>query len=502
MQVNKDFSVALSISAKRFMEKPKRGTFRKEMDTWNNVYYSVSTIQGMLQSGYAYVGGVFRYNKRKDDNFIMSNIISIDIDDATVDMKAFTSNLPLHPTFSYTTWSNNPAEGIYRFRLVYVFDKEICDKEDYKALYTRIVDVNGIHTKDACGAKVSQIMYGNPNGEFLSWNLIYSWEDFHFVPVIDDAPGAQIQPGIKSVTGIFLDKKGPEIKINQNLYDYLMSDSFNFLAYMEANKETCSVKEKGKIPYNELGYGIYPEGYAEVVHRWTFDSDLKKRTKLLRKNGQRRRKHLYLDALKAIWICPALKYYQYNLCYQICHQAYYYCVHDDEKEPITGKDIAGILYNALNTDINDPRLAPYLISDKVGHYTADRLWCELHGKDHRYYWRTGKKIDSRNWIATWYNQGKTLKENFENQPATGNPCDGGKKVSLRTLKRYCEEKGIEWKNQLKPKIRDIYRPGLKLEDARAKIKEMGLKISRSSVYDYYRQNNINPKTGYEYGKLL
>ena len=498
---NKDYQISFSMSIMKFKEKPKKGTFRVGMDTWTQMTLPVAYIPGFIKEGHAFIGGLFIRNKRKDENFIASSMLCIDIDDADVDMAAFTARLPYPPSFSYTTWSNNPKEGIFRFRLVYVLSDVIYDKLDYKALYGKICELNGISTKDNCGSKVSQLMYGNPNADFLIWNVVYSFADFAFVPVLATAPGVMAVNGCKPVTGIFYDTKKPQIKTKQDLFDYLMSDKFDIKAYLEANKPYCSAKEKGKVPYNDLGYGRYPEGYIEVVHRWVFDPDLKMRKKLLRKNGQKRRKHLYLDALKALKICPQLRSYQYNLCYQICFQAYYYSEYDDPKDPITGRDIAGILYNALNTDIEDPRLVPYLISDKVGHYTADKLWCELNGKDHRYYWRTGKKIDSRNWIATWYDPTISPHENLKRQPETGNPYDNGKKVSLRTLKRYCEEKGIPYKRPRKIQFWEIFKPGMKLMEALKYIKEEGLKISRSTVYDYYKTFNINPKTGYEFGKL-
>lgn len=70
----------------------------------------------------------------------------------------------------------------------------------------------------------------------------------------------------------------------------------------------------------------------------------------------------------------------------------------------------------------------------------------------------------------------------------------GKKVSLSRIKKYCSEFGVK-RLIPKRKMDSVYKPGMSRSAALKAIKETN--ISRQTVYNFYREHNINPETGYK-----
>lgn len=122
--------------------------------------------------------GTFGSSEKKDDNFVGSYVIGVDIDDTNFDsMESFIDALSIKPTFGYTTYSNG-VKGV-RFRLMYVMDEIIINKYDFRyaawKLYQIIESDTNEEISDKCGLKCSQYFNGtNKDNEELVFSSYYS----------------------------------------------------------------------------------------------------------------------------------------------------------------------------------------------------------------------------------------------------------------------------------------------------------------------------------------
>jgi len=134
--------------------------------------------------------GSFGTTQKKDENFVGSYVIGVDIDKTNYETAdAFVSTLSCKPTFYYTTYSNLQADKGARFRLIYVFDKLIPNPYYFRYvawnLNNVIVADSGEEIEDDCNLRCSQYFNGtnrnNPNIILSSGltNNIYSFEDFN-----------------------------------------------------------------------------------------------------------------------------------------------------------------------------------------------------------------------------------------------------------------------------------------------------------------------------------
>lgn len=137
--------------------------------------------------------GTFGSSQKKDDNFVGSYVIGVDIDHTSYNSAdEYVSKLSLQPTFYYTSYSNmqvdkdGNSKGA-RFRLIYVFDDKITNPYFFRYCayqLNRIIkkDTDELITDD-CNLRCSQYFNGtNKNNKdvILSYGLtetIYSLED-------------------------------------------------------------------------------------------------------------------------------------------------------------------------------------------------------------------------------------------------------------------------------------------------------------------------------------
>lgn len=120
---------------------------------------------------------------KRTDYWKSTQVISVDIDETNhKDIEKYLTHLTYQPTFTYTTFSDRlKNNGMRRFRLVYVFDRQL-NKEEFKALSTALhkkVTKDTVEAvKDNCGKRLDQYFCGTGRGAeiYKSYN-IYSIED-------------------------------------------------------------------------------------------------------------------------------------------------------------------------------------------------------------------------------------------------------------------------------------------------------------------------------------
>lgn len=135
--------------------------------------------------------GCFGSYVKKNDFFIQSNVISVDIDNGYPynSVEQFIRDLSIPPTMYYTSYSNmKKGAEILKFHMIYVFDEPITDRFFYRyiaLLINRIIYRDTKVQVDYCNTKCTQYFNGTNihNREidliFNSGisNAIYSFED-------------------------------------------------------------------------------------------------------------------------------------------------------------------------------------------------------------------------------------------------------------------------------------------------------------------------------------
>ena len=120
---------------------------------------------------------------KRTDYWKSTQVISVDIDETNhKDIEKYLTLLTYQPTFTYTTFSDKQKNnGMRRFRLVYVFDRQL-NKEEFKALSTALHKKVAKDTveaiKDSCGKRLDQYFCGTGrNAEVYKSYNIYNISD-------------------------------------------------------------------------------------------------------------------------------------------------------------------------------------------------------------------------------------------------------------------------------------------------------------------------------------
>ena len=165
------FVFEATISERGYSTKPV-GTDYAAM-RWNRRKVSLSEFISYIKSGYSYCH-IYSGNHRKKEKYIQTNYVSIDVDKTDIDLYSFVNTVTLKPTFAYETFSNG-KNGLYSYRLVYVFDKPLSSLE-FPEMYNKICRMTGLsETRDHCGRVSTQLMNGTSQEAYVfRSDIIYS----------------------------------------------------------------------------------------------------------------------------------------------------------------------------------------------------------------------------------------------------------------------------------------------------------------------------------------
>lgn len=166
----------VSISKQCYKTKPTSSDYSKMR--FQKEELTLDDFSDKISQGYSFCH-IFKEDKRKNENFLYTNFVCVDVDDSVVSLFDFLCTIEAQPTIAYTTYSNG-IDNLYAYRLLYFFDKEII-KEVYPVLYDSICTSIGLeNTKDNCGRILAQLMNGNAkvNIELIKSDKIYSLSRF------------------------------------------------------------------------------------------------------------------------------------------------------------------------------------------------------------------------------------------------------------------------------------------------------------------------------------
>lgn len=447
-------SFRLSVSTDRF-------TNKNRID-WKFVRYqqhkmSIKDFSNLILQGYCFChcfsteAPIFGQKEKADKNFVSADMVFVDVDDSEIEMKEFVGHLFKLPTIYYTTPNNHSerSDFKYRFRLCYLFDTSITDIDTYKAMYKSIVesiskDINGFANKDNCGQKPSQQFAGNGSGncELHSTYNIFSFDDFPFQNNNASLSSSLLFSNGKTKQETTHADNGVEIADKEFMDDVLKLKPMKLI---DKYRDKYRYFTHSELEFSN-GYALIPSDYQEIYRSWRTESFTKSNGDTLTfqsvkklRDGDGRKKKLFIAGLIMKKICPTITY-EHLLFNLLCERYHYY---DNSDGELNIKRMMEIAKNVINKPIDE---------------------ISLNSKEKRKF-----VVD----------------------------------------KSYCSERGItanQMKNIVRKQLNDeeigsLYDCSMSLANNLKALKDMGVRVGKSKLYQWCKENNINPKGEHKTIKL-
>lgn len=493
---NLKFDISFSLNS--YSHKPT--TYDYASMGWQKASVTPKELLEHIKQGFSYCH-VFEDNKRKKEKFLYAQLITIDVDNSDVPMNEFVGDLALKPTLAYTTFSNRlNDDSAYRFHLVYCFRERIY-ADQYKVVYHALSGIVTPNNDDDCGKSYCQLMNGNSLDSIETYmsNCMYQISDFISANLSDsNKQQASLSQNYKAEQ-MHSSKTGTLSKILQKdpLEEYLLSttqyrcnesfcNNYDKQLYSDFNSMSLSkfvytyreipLIEGSELRYNENGYTIIPDDYNSVFTRIRW---MDRACKVVRyRDGEKRRNRLFTDACVIRKIKPNITFEQllYNLAYRVL---FYY---DNSDGVLSKKLIESKAREAIKKDVDKMSFE----NSKRGKITTSKSFCVEHGLSRRSYARTATKIENHKKIRQWYDESKSVAENFELAK------EMGISTSKSTLKRYCKENGIDFNPNRIP-IEQWYDESKSVTENFNYAKIMKYDISKSALYIFCKKSGYKTK---------
>lgn len=454
-----DFSGRMNISSTYYNEKPIGSEIAKIR--FNEMTVSNDLLASFISSGYCYCP-----TDRKLEKVRESDYICIDVDDSTVEMNEYVSNLTDKPTIYYTTPSNGNIEKsrqkfgddkhIYRFRLLYALDTPTTNATEYEQAFRYITSTNNMTSVDY--RRANQYYNGSKGCELHNTNRVYSLPDEYkdVVPASGKEKGDRPKPkrpaggpsSNEGTSGTALDADVLSAFLDCTKYEDFLSwygGEFGASSLLRESPYLPDKEDERKLVCDE--YFVIPKKYAG----W----DRENKTKIYGRwlDGEDRHTKLYVTGVILRKLNPTAS--ANDLLREIVSilLGYYNIFDPGGKLKFNKKNILQLLDSVLKADLTKKMKEIKHPSFRVSSYYCDKnrvskkqVLGSLLGEKNRkkkeekyseidYFYdpnlslNDGKKITQKQWI-------EILLEN-------------GVIVSLRTFKSYLSDRGFSKTNKRK-----------------------------------------------------
>ena len=400
----------------------------------------------LLKKGYAFThvftdNTTFTQKEKTINNFKYTHFVAVDVDDSVVDMNEYISSLEYTPTFAYTTFSNNKEGKGYRFRLVYVVNNKITSKERYTDVYRHFT--NKLNLKDNCMQSVAQQCFGTTQDAdtFIS-NKVYDLNSIESYKVNVSNTKECNSKCISIEEGNIIQLVLHSQESNNTLYNKDFLNDYYSLSYkdfLEKYKDVYPFFYSTKLDTvdDDTPYILLPDNYLEIKRYWLVEKDIDdnnneihKRSKVRKlKNGQNRRKKLFINAILRRFMLPELT--PEYLLIMLVYELYFYIDNTDDK--ITKKDLFEICNNAIKADLDNYK---QLSVQKHSKFIVNDNYCIKYNVNRKQARNIAKKMLNYEEIGNLYDCSLTDKENLQIMK------DAGLDISLRTLKNFKKDNGL------------------------------------------------------------
>ena len=452
---DESFRFCISISDRCYNYKPTSEDYKSMSFHVENL--NSDELLDRITSGYS-ICHIFQDNRRIKKNFMYTNAIFIDVDDHPQPMDAFVYGCELKPTIAYTTISDG-KNGLHRFRLIYLLDEQIASVDEYKNLYDIFIKkIDLIETKDNCGAVATQLMNGNSSNHIRVFTSYFIYHTHSFLQKV--SLELYNTPPTQHNSNGTLCKTGSNSLEVDSVINLLNKSSTAFLTEFSDTVLVFSTQ----LEYNEQGYALFPDKFFRLNVRFDWSSG--KPHVMKYRDGEGRRKRLYVDALMIKAIRPDITFVEllYNLVFRRQH---YYDNSDGVLENrLLIEDTNAVI--AMSSEEIDARIS----NSRHGMFSTDPVWCALHNVTRRKHSRTVAKMINYEKIGEWYDVGSSVLENLKYAD------DNGIKVSKMTLIRFCKENGIST-NPKQRSIEEWYNEKQSVKQNLEWAIEHGIKVSQT-----------------------
>ena len=286
-----DFRFKISVSEQNVYSKPdKNDKSDKRMSSlvFKPQEVSVETLIQLAKNGKVFCGlysssnpdGSFHIKDKNRDKYISSSTLFYDIDDSEDCLQDYISRLPYKPTFAYTTFSDGIKGN--RFRLGYVFNRQIIGEKRFNELYEAINVANNFDALDNRNA--IQCYFGTkPFAEDYTSDYIYSTAEFS-----EFVSSEILQTSHSSITTV-----SASTDIDSSFLNDFYHLSFN--DFLSKYKDTYYQEYKYSLcpPHildsSEMFY-LFPEPYYTIYHKC-------KGGKMFKwSSGDNRKTHIFMTA--------------------------------------------------------------------------------------------------------------------------------------------------------------------------------------------------------------
>ena len=456
--INFKFDITISKEGYDSKEKTKRNYTPSD---WNVINTDLNTFSSYIKSGYTSCY-IFKGNNRKKDNFVKTNIIFFDLDYMPVDFDGFISSVELKPSYAYTSYSYNEDNKIYKYRLIYLLDKEVTSIDEFNNIYYSIAKTIGISDLNAFDNRVVNQYYFGTNSstgnfkEYISYN-VYNTNEFLNCKINDLTP---------LLINSYSDSKHQNCSlknINCKVIDNdVTNNKFDITEYkLSSDLIVTDSKFYFNIPdeYYEI-FTIF-NGYKKEKVKITNGS----RTKTLYAVGQKF-KHLNPDITKEELI-SFLNYWLKANC-------------ENETDKITFKDLTNIANSIFKTEFNAK-------PSKHGKFKVNMKECgdALHMEGNYNYTpldcvHFARKKKTDNDILSNYDFTSTVSDNIENLKVLGI------NTTYQTIDRVMKRNGLKIKFNLKEYILEQIEnnPSIKQKDIIENVKD---NVSERTVINMFKK---------------
>lgn len=554
MVINEHYTFATSISVDAYVNKEISGAMigstKEEKNRLIRKQYGYSANKGIgykatlltpsqlldkLTTGYVFChlfnpmtvrkDGTFGSSQKKDENFIGSYCIGVDIDNTNYNsISDYINTLEFKPTFYYSSYSNK--ENKPKFRMVYVFDSIIENKYFFRYVAYQVNKKIESDTKeiisDDCNLRCSQYFNGTNknnndiNVEYGITNNIYTFSDFNinesdYISFLKNDCYYKSKSKIrnKEINNILsvldssivnlsttyyneLQKCGHPInEENDNINSEFSSDTVNNI--LEYDKSL--VNDMGRLGYDEFMkynrhkynyfYRKEKEDWIDGIYQY-IDNDyfsLYYNVNTV-KDGFKRRKKVYERMCLRRVLNPNVDINTiiFN-AYEDIHRFF------DNSDNLLNVDY--IVRNALNAFSLDIKDIENMYSDNIQYLKSKAPKSGVILKRN-----IGNLADRNTYlkkiryilIDDYYNVNCTVKENLEyiNEYLFN--------VSEKTLYNYCKDRNINTKvnkDRNDSEIISLYDFNLSIRKNVERFKDMGISISKSKLSNLIKEYNNN-----------
>lgn len=420
MKKNSEKKITLGVSVQKFKTKPENWTvltYKRQTITIEELVNRIFEGHCICQN-FKTESNIFGLKEKTIANFDFADCLTLDIDDTFISMNDFYLSLKDEhkPTIIYTTYSN--VDNVNnRFRLVYAFENPIKTNEHYRSIALAIIyaiqkEIEGFDLKDKTCLNASQQFAGNGSD-----NIIYYYNDNIFTPT-----DFGIDEHFFSKSGSILErekKHNIQSHLENKVGDTEFIRDFKRMGYMK-NEEEFICKYAKVYPFLEATplleadadtpYILLPENYVEIKRYWYREPQIKNNEKVAYKShvvklkSGNRRKLLYDGCLLRKIMLPDITVEHLLYCL-VCERRYYV---DNQDKVITNKilyQIAKDAWNDMERNIN--------VKKEKRQFVVNPKYCSEHGVSKQSARNIAAKMLLDIQLKQLYNSNLSVKENLE-----------------------------------------------------------------------------------------